>query len=166
MQELSLGGRRVLVTGGAGFIGSNFVHRLLASHPDVHVVVLDALTYAGRRENLDGVPASSLTFVHGDIRDPKAVATAMAGCEFVLNFAAESHVDRSIETPGEFIQTDVYGVFVLCEEARRVGVKRFVQVHPTSELSGDLIRDIYGTDMLMVRHDHRCAEKGHECGNS
>ncbi len=138
MQELSLGGRRVLVTGGAGFIGSNFVHRLLALHPDVHVVVLDALTYAGRRENLDGVPASSLTFVHGDIRDPKAVATAMAGCEFVLNFAAESHVDRSIETPGEFIQTDVYGVFVLCEEARRVGVKRFVQVS-TDEVYGEVL---------------------------
>ena len=138
MQTLSLGGSRVLVTGGAGFIGSNFVHRLLALHPDAHVVVLDALTYAGRRENLDGIPAASLTFVHGDIRDPKAVAQAMAGCDFVLNFAAESHVDRSIETPGEFIQTDVYGVFVLCEEARRVGVKRFVQVS-TDEVYGEVL---------------------------
>ena len=137
-QVLSLSGRRVLVTGGAGFIGSNFVHRLLAQHPDVHVVVLDALTYAGRRENLDGLPAARLTFVHGDIRDPKAVAVAMAGCEFVLNFAAESHVDRSIETPGEFIQTDVYGVFVLCEEARRVGVKRFIQVS-TDEVYGEVL---------------------------
>jgi dTDP-glucose 4,6-dehydratase len=126
------------VTGGAGFIGSNFVHRLLARNPDVHVVVLDALTYAGRRENLDGIPGASLTFVHGDIRDPKAVATAMAGCDYVLNFAAESHVDRSIETPGEFIQTDVYGVFVLCEEARRVGVKRFVQVS-TDEVYGEVL---------------------------
>jgi dTDP-glucose 4,6-dehydratase len=128
MAERSLDGARVLVTGGAGFIGSNFVHRLVARHPGVHVVVLDALTYAGRRENLDGVPARALTFHHGDIRDPEAVAKAMAGCDHVLNFAAESHVDRSIETPGEFIQTDVYGVFVLCEEARRVGVKRFIQV--------------------------------------
>jgi dTDP-glucose 4,6-dehydratase len=137
-QALSLAGRRVLVTGGAGFIGSNFVHRLLARQPDVHVVVLDALTYAGRRENLDGIPAASLTFVHGDIRDPKAVAEAMAGCDFVLNFAAESHVDRSIETPGDFIQTDVYGVFVLCEEARRIGVKRFVQVS-TDEVYGEVL---------------------------
>jgi dTDP-glucose 4,6-dehydratase len=137
-QMESFGGRRVLVTGGAGFIGSNFVHRLLARHPDVHVVVLDALTYAGRRENLDGIPATKLTFVHGDIRDPKAVAVAMAGCEFVLNFAAESHVDRSIETPGEFIQTDVYGVFVLCEEARRIGVKRFIQVS-TDEVYGEVL---------------------------
>jgi dTDP-glucose 4,6-dehydratase len=119
---------RVLVTGGAGFIGSNFVHRLLAHASGAHVVVLDALTYAGRRENLDGIPSTRLTFVHGDIRDARAVATAMQGCTHVLNFAAESHVDRSIETPGEFIQTDVFGVFVLCEEARRVGVKRFIQV--------------------------------------
>ncbi|HTQ45558.1 MAG TPA: dTDP-glucose 4,6-dehydratase [Polyangiaceae bacterium] len=130
--------RRVLVTGGAGFIGSNFVHRLLAKQPGVHVVVLDALTYAGRRENLDGLPAAQLTFVHGDIRDPKAVARAMAGCDAVLNFAAESHVDRSIETPGEFIQTDVYGVFVLCEEARRLGLRRFIQVS-TDEVYGEVL---------------------------
>jgi dTDP-glucose 4,6-dehydratase len=101
-------------------------------------VVLDALTYAGRRENLDGVPAKSLTFVHGDIRDPKAVAEAMKGCNDVLNFAAESHVDRSIETPGEFIQTDVFGVFVLCEEARSQKVKRFIQVS-TDEVYGEVL---------------------------
>jgi dTDP-glucose 4,6-dehydratase len=135
---LDLSRARVLVTGGAGFIGSNFVHRLLARHPGAHVVVLDALTYAGRRENLDGLPPERLTFVHGDIRDPQAVARAMQGCAFVLNFAAESHVDRSIETPGEFIQTDVYGVFVLCEEARRAGVKRFIQVS-TDEVYGEVL---------------------------
>src|ERR1051326_4272222 len=129
---------RVLVTGGAGFIGSNFVHRLLARFPGAHVVVLDALTYAGRRESLDGLPAAKLTFVHGDIRAPAAVARAMQGCQVVLNFAAESHVDRSIETPGEFIQTDVYGVFVLCEEARRVGVQRFIQVS-TDEVYGEVL---------------------------
>jgi dTDP-glucose 4,6-dehydratase len=129
---------RVLVTGGAGFIGSNFVHHLLRRFPDAHVVVLDALTYAGRRENLDGLAARSLTFIHGDIRDPGAVARAMAGCEFVLNFAAESHVDRSIETPGEFIQTDVYGVFVLGEEARRQRLRRFVQVS-TDEVYGEVL---------------------------
>jgi len=134
----SLAGRRILVTGGAGFIGSNFVHHLLERHPDAHVVVLDALTYAGRRENLDGLSERSLTFIHGDIRDPAAVARAMKGCQFVLNFAAESHVDRSIETPGEFIQTDVYGVFVLCEEARRQNVARFIQVS-TDEVYGEVM---------------------------
>ncbi len=131
-------GERVLVTGGAGFIGSNFVHRLLARRPETHVVVLDALTYAGRRENLEGIPESRLTFVHGDIRDPRRVAEAMQGCTAVLNFAAESHVDRSIEAPGEFIQTDVYGVFVLCEEARKIGVRRFLQVS-TDEVYGEVL---------------------------
>ena len=135
---IDLSRARVLVTGGAGFIGSNFVHRLLAKHPGAHAVVLDALTYAGRRENLDGISASRLTFVHGDIRDPAKVAEAMKGCDVVLNFAAESHVDRSIETPGDFIQTDVYGVFVLAEEARRIGVKRFVQVS-TDEVYGEVL---------------------------
>src|SRR6476661_2814695 len=91
---------RVLVTGGAGFIGANFVHRLLAAAPGAHVVVLDALTYARRRENLDGIPSTKLTFVHGDIRDARAVARAMQGCSHVLNFAAEAHVDRSIEAHG------------------------------------------------------------------
>ena len=128
VEAKNLDGCRALVTGGAGFIGSNFVHAFLERYPASHIVVLDALTYAGRRENLDGIPARSLTFVHGDIRDPEAVATAMAGCDVALNFAAESHVDRSIETPGEFIQTDVYGVFVLGEEARRQKVQRFIQV--------------------------------------
>jgi dTDP-glucose 4,6-dehydratase len=135
---LSLEGARILVTGGAGFIGSNFVHAILKRAPSAHVVVLDALTYAGRRENLDGVPPHSLTFIHGDIRDAEAVKRAMAGCDFVLNFAAESHVDRSIETPGDFIQTDVFGVFVLCEEARRAGVKRFIQVS-TDEVYGEVL---------------------------
>ena len=137
-EKLDLSHARVLVTGGAGFIGSHFVHRLLARHPGTHAVVLDALTYAGRRENLDGVPAGKLTFVHGDIRDAGKVAEAMKGCQYVLNFAAESHVDRSIETPGEFIQTDVYGVFVLAEEARRSGVKRFIQVS-TDEVYGEVL---------------------------
>ena len=138
-EPLALDGARVLVTGGAGFIGSNFVHRLLAQHPATHVVVLDALTYAGRRENLMEFDRDErLTFIQGDIRDPRAVAEAMRGCEWVLNFAAESHVDRSIEAPGDFIQTDVYGVFVLAEEARRSGVKRFIQVS-TDEVYGEVL---------------------------
>jgi len=156
----ALDGGRVLVTGGAGFIGSNFVHRLLERHPDTHVVVLDALTYAGRRENLDGIPEPSLTFVHGDIRDPQAVARAMAGCTHALNFAAESHVDRSIEQPGEFIQTDVYGVFVLAEEARRVGVQRFIQVS-TDEVYGEVLQGEANEDWpLMPRSPYAASKAG------
>ena len=138
-EPLALDGSQVLVTGGAGFIGSNFVRHLLRRFPACHVVVLDALTYAGRRENLAGLPERSLTFVHGDIRDVAEVAKAMAGCDYVINFAAESHVDRSIERPGDFIQTDVYGVFVLGEEARRQNVRRFLQVS-TDEVYGEVLQ--------------------------
>jgi len=138
-EAVGLHGARLLVTGGAGFIGSNFVHWLTARHSDCQVVVLDALTYAGHRANLAGVPEGQLTFIHGDIRDPDAVARAMDGCDYVLNFAAESHVDRSIEEPGAFIQTDVYGVFVLCEEARRRRVRRFIQIS-TDEVYGEVLQ--------------------------
>jgi dTDP-glucose 4,6-dehydratase len=134
----SLDGARLLVTGGAGFIGSNFAHHVLGRFARAQVVVLDALTYAGRRENLDGLSPGQLTFVHGDIRDSEAVTRAMQGCDYVINFAAESHVDRSIEKPGDFIQTDIYGVFVLAEEARRAGVRRFVQVS-TDEVYGEVL---------------------------
>jgi dTDP-glucose 4,6-dehydratase len=159
-EPLRLEGSRVLVTGGAGFIGSNFVHHLLARFADVHVVVLDALTYAGRRENLDGLPTSRLTFVHGDIRDPAAVAMAMEGCDYVLNFAAESHVDRSIEAPGEFLQTDVHGVFVLCEEARRCGVKRFVQIS-TDEVYGEVMEGAATEEWpLMPRSPYAASKAG------
>src|SRR5262245_29806360 len=131
-----LRGCRAMVTGGAGFIGSNFVHDFLTRFPDCHVLVLAALTYAGRREHLGGLPARSCTFIDANIRDPAAVARAMAGCDVVLNSAAESHVDRPIEAPGEFIRTDVHGVFELCEEARRRGVRRFLQVS-TDEVYGE-----------------------------
>ena len=115
------GGARVklLVTGGAGFIGSNFVRYFLAEHPDDSVVVLDKLTYAGRIESLqDLMTYERMEFVQGDIADPEAVRDALEGCDAVVNFAAESHVDRSIEEPGHFIQTEVYGTYVLLEEAR------------------------------------------------
>ena len=130
----------VLVTGGAGFIGSNFVRYLLEKYPDYAVTVLDKLTYAGNLANLADVeqayaPAGRYRFVKGDIADQAAVKDAMAGCKYVLNFAAESHVDRSIEEPGQFIQTDVYGTFILLEEARQTGVERFLQVS-TDEVYG------------------------------
>jgi len=129
---------RVLVTGGAGFMGSNFVRYFLNRFPESHVVVLDVLTYAGRRENLSGLPEQSLTFLEGDICDPKLVMQAMDGCEYVLNFAAESHVDRSLERGGGFVWTDVLGVYMLCECARRLPIRRFVQVS-TDEVYGEVL---------------------------
>jgi dTDP-glucose 4,6-dehydratase len=125
---------RVLVTGGAGFIGSHFVRRLAAAGDEV--VVLDKLTYAGRRENLDGVPHR---FHQGDIADPKVVERAAAGCEAIVNFAAETHVDRSILGPAEFIVTDVLGTQVLLDHARHAGI-RLVQVS-TDEVYGDVPLD-------------------------
>ena len=122
---------RVLVTGGAGFIGSHFV-RLLAAAGD-EVVVLDKLTYAGNRANLEGAEHE---FHQGDIADPDAVARSASGCQAIVNFAAETHVDRSILGPAEFILTDVLGTQVLLDHARQHGL-RLVQVS-TDEVYGDI----------------------------
>jgi dTDP-glucose 4,6-dehydratase len=122
---------RVLVTGGAGFIGSHFVRRLVDAGDDV--VVLDKLTYAGNRANLEAVEHE---FHEGDIADPEAVATAARGCAAIVNFAAETHVDRSILGPAEFILTDVLGTQVLLDHARHHGL-RHVQVS-TDEVYGDI----------------------------
>ena len=127
---------RLLVAGGAGFIGSNFTHRQLARHPEDSIRVFDKLTYAGRRENLEGLDGARFEFVEGDIADRLAVAQAMEGCDAVINFAAESHVDRSISSPAEFIQTDVIGTFVLIEAARDAGL-RYLQVS-TDEVYGSI----------------------------
>ncbi len=129
---------KILVTGGAGFIGSNFVRLVEQEHPDWEVVVIDKLTYAGRTQNLENTRAQ---FIEGDICDPVVVAQAMDGCAMVFNFAAESHVDRSLmgdpNLAGAFVQTDVYGVYVLCEAAKKSGVERFIQVS-TDEVYGDV----------------------------
>jgi dTDP-glucose 4,6-dehydratase len=122
---------RVLVTGGAGFIGSHFVKRLVAAGDEV--VVLDKLTYSGNPANLEGVEHA---FIQGDIADPEAVARSGEGCSAVVNFAAETHVDRSILAAGDFIRTDVVGTYVLLEWARESGI-RFVHVS-TDEVYGDV----------------------------
>ncbi len=125
---------RLLVCGGAGFIGSTFVRLRLREHGD-QVTVLDKLTYAGRRENLHDV-LDQIEFVHGAIEDPVAVADAVAGCDAIVNFAAETHVDRSITGPEAFIITNMQGTHVLLEEAR-VRDLRYVQVS-TDEVYGSI----------------------------
>ncbi len=127
---------RLLVTGGAGFIGSGFVRHRLEAFPGDTVRVLDKLTYAGRRENLEGLNEERLEFVEADVADREAVRGALEGCDALLNFAAESHVDRSIESPGEFITTDVFGTFVLLEAAREAGI-RHLQIS-TDEVYGSI----------------------------
>jgi dTDP-glucose 4,6-dehydratase len=114
--------RNILITGGAGFIGGNFVHYWLREHPDERLVVLDALTYAGNMATLAGLEsAGRLTFVHGDIVDGDLVARVMSehDIDTIVHFAAESHVDRSIVEPGSFVRTNVVGTQVLLDAVRR-----------------------------------------------
>ncbi len=135
---------RVLVTGGCGFIGSGFVRLALERGADV--VNLDKLTYAGNPANVAEVAGDPrYRFVHGDIADPAAVAEAMEGCEVVVNLAAESHVDRSILGPEDFIRTDVVGTATLLARAREVGVRRFVQVS-TDEVYGSIVVGAFRED--------------------
>jgi dTDP-glucose 4,6-dehydratase len=169
----------VLVTGGAGFIGSAYVRHRLTVHPDFNVRVLDKLTYAGRLENLEGLDEARLEVVEADIADPDAVRTALEGCDAIVNFAAETHVDRSIESPGEFILTDVFGTYVLLEAAREAGIRHlqistdevygsieegsFTESSPldpsspysASKAGGDMMvgayRNTYGSEALIVR---------------
>ncbi len=132
--------KSILVTGGAGFIGSNFIRMVLAEHPDIHVVNLDKLTYAGNLENLAEVQdCGRYEFVHGDILDGPLVERLIGehGIEAIVNFAAESHVDRSITGPKIFIETNVTGTLTLLQAARDKGVERFLQVS-TDEVYGSL----------------------------
>jgi dTDP-glucose 4,6-dehydratase len=129
--------QKLLVTGGAGFIGSAFVRLALERWPAADLVVLDALTYAGNLKNLDEIQSDRPTFVHGDISDSAVVVELMAGCDAVVNIAAETHVDRSILDASQFIRTNVDGTRVLLDAARDAQVRRFVQVS-TDEVYGDV----------------------------
>jgi len=128
---------RMFVTGGAGFIGSNFIRLVLAERSDVDVVNFDLLTYAGNESTVADLPSGRHNLVRGDIADPAAVADAMAGCDVVVNFAAESHVDRSILDSSAFVRTNVAGVQVLLDSARRIGIERFLHIS-TDETYGSI----------------------------
>lgn len=129
---------RLLVTGGSGFIGSNFIHHILGAHPEDMVVNLDLLTYAGNPENLSAWENDPrYRFVRGDIANPEAVDPLVAECDAIVHFAAESHVDRSIADSGVFVRTNVLGTQTLLESARRHGGKRFHHVS-TDEVFGSL----------------------------
>ncbi len=142
-------GRRYLVTGGAGFIGSNFVRYVLGAEPDTTITNLDLLTYAGVRATVDELDALGRhTFVHGSIGDATLVDRLMADHDVVIHFAAESHVDRSIEGPTVFLETNVVGTGVLIDAARRHGVSKFVHVS-TDEVYGS-IADGFATEEAVL----------------
>ena len=130
--------KKLLVTGGAGFIGSNFVRYILGKYSEYEIIVLDALTYAGHLENLEDVKDDPrFKFVKGDIRNADDVAKPVEEADIVINFAAESHVDRSIHDPEAFITTDVMGVYQLMEAAKKYGVEKIIQIS-TDEVYGDV----------------------------
>jgi dTDP-glucose 4,6-dehydratase len=157
--------RNLLVTGGAGFIGSNFVHYMLDKYPSYRVVVFDKLTYAGNLDNLldvDDDPRYS--FVQGDICDAAAVEKVVEEhhIDTIVNFAAETHVDRSLMEPGSFIQTDVFGTYVLLEAARRYGLERVHQVS-TDEVYGQVLEgSSLETDSLDTRSPYSASKAGGE----
>ncbi|MBI5183245.1 MAG: dTDP-glucose 4,6-dehydratase [Nitrospinae bacterium] len=128
---------KILITGGAGFIGSNYIKYMLKRYLDYKIVNLDKLTYAGNLDNLRGVEGNkNYTFVKGDIADTMLVGDIIKDVDVVINFAAETHVDRSISDPADFIKTDVYGTYVLLEAARIHEIERFIQIS-TDEVYGD-----------------------------
>jgi dTDP-glucose 4,6-dehydratase len=152
----------ILVTGGAGFIGSNFVRYALATHPDWRVTTLDKLTYAGRMENLkDVLDHPRHEFVKGDVADPAVTTPLVASANVVVHFAAETHVDRSILNAGEFITTDVFGTFVLLEAAREAGqLQKFIQIS-TDEVYGSVAEgSSRETDELKPRNPYSASKAG------
>ncbi len=129
---------KILVTGGAGFIGSCFVRHMLNKHEDYQIINLDALTYAGNIDNLKDIENNpNYTFVHGNICDKKLVRELISECDCVVNFAAESHVDRSITNPEIFIETNVQGTLNLLQASKELGIERYLQVS-TDEVYGTL----------------------------
>lgn len=156
--------RNLLVAGGAGFIGSNFVRHMLGKYPDYRLLVYDKLTYAGNLQNLRDVQGDPrYTFVQGDICDASAVEAAIRqhNIDTIINFAAETHVDRSIMDPDAFIRTDVYGTYVLLEAARKQGLERYHQVS-TDEVYGHVPGDHRSleTDNVAPRSPYAASKAG------
>ncbi len=151
---------RLFVTGAAGFIGANYVHHVLATGDD-EITVFDALTYAGNLDNLKDLEGNArLRFVRGDICDRGAVRAAIAGHDAVVHFAAESHVDRSIVNPDEFVRTNCLGTNVMCDEARRADVQRFLHIS-TDEVYGSIDEGSFReSDPLAARSPYSASKAG------
>ena len=150
---------RVLVTGGMGFIGSNFVRYMLRNHPETEIIVLDKLTYAGNPANLADLEGM-FDFVRGDVADSSVVDPLVERCDSIVHFAAETHVDRSIAHAGDFVKTDIYGTFTLLEAARKYGVDRFVHIS-TDEVYGEAVdHPSLETDELAPKSPYAASKAG------
>ena len=148
----------LLVTGGAGFIGSNFIKHYFSVYSDSKIVNLDKLTYAGRLENLKEIESNkNYSFIKGDICDKKVVGKAAKDSDIIINFAAESHVDRSIVSPEDFIKTDVFGTFVLLEEARKKDLE-FIQIS-TDEVYGSIESGLFSEESALMPSSPYSASK-------
>lgn len=154
---------KILVTGGAGFIGSNFIHYMIENHPSYKIINLDKLTYAGNLDNLKDVEENTnYKFVKGDICDAKTVNALIKGVDAVLNFAAETHVDRSISDAAAFIKTDVFGAYILLEAVKKHNTKRFIQIS-TDEVYGSIIKGSFKeTDTLNPTNPYSASKAGAE----
>lgn len=152
--------KQLLVTGGMGFIGSNFIRHMFKEHDDIKIVNLDKLTYAGNPSNLKGFEEKRYRFVEGDVCDKDVVDKAVSRCDEIVHFAAETHVDRSIMYAGDFVTTDVFGTFVLLEAARKYKVKKFVHIS-TDEVYGEAVgRPSKETDALMPKSPYAASKAG------
>lgn len=150
---------KLLVTGGAGFIGSNFIQYMLRARPDYRIINLDKLTYAGNLENLREVEKNpNYRFVQGDICNSEVVDPLAKEMDVIINFAAETHVDRSISEPGSFITTDVYGTYILLEMARRYNHQRYIQIS-TDEVYGSIEAGAFTEDSPLCPSSPYAASK-------
>lgn len=152
---------KILVTGGAGFIGSNFIRYMLKKYVDIKIINLDKLTYAGNTENLKDVEKNkNYTFVRGDVRDRKIVNKLVESIDAIVHFAAETHVDRSIINAGEFVSTDVLGTYALLEAARKAKTERFIHIS-TDEVYGTIEEGSFKeSDKLEPRNPYSASKGG------
>ena len=150
---------QILVTGGLGFIGSNFIRHIMSKYPDYTITNIDKMTYAGNPENLKDIEKNKkYSFVKGDICDAKIVDRLIKGKDIVLNFAAETHVDRSIDDPKSFIRTDVDGTHTLLEAAKKHGIKKFIQIS-TDEVYGSIEKGSFTEDSVLQPNSPYSASK-------